>query len=114
LQKFNINEDNFIQGTLKVEFIFILKERKSQWNENMRAVCKVCGHNFLILVGTLWRYGDGLFLKVAYFASDALLTTFHPLLKNALQSTDHFKISCLGAPFSRLEKPRNYMGQDLN
>jgi hypothetical protein len=27
---------------------------------------------------------------------------------------DHFEISCLGAPFSWLEKPRNRMGRDLD
>jgi hypothetical protein len=38
----------------------------------------------------------------------------HSLLKNTLQTIDHFKISCLGAPFPWLEKPRNHMGRDLN
>jgi hypothetical protein len=47
-------------------------------------------------------------------ARDALLTTLHPLLENVLQTVDHFEISCLGAPFSRLEKPRNRVGRDLN
>jgi hypothetical protein len=42
--------------------------------------------------------------------STALVTTLHPLLKNVLQTIGHFEISCLGAPFSWLEKPRNYMG----
>jgi hypothetical protein len=46
--------------------------------------------------------------------SNALLTMLHPLLKNVLQTINHFEISCLGAPFSRLEKPRNLMGQDLD
>jgi len=27
-----------------------------------------------------------------------------------LQTVDHFEISCLGAPFSWLEKPRNHVG----
>jgi hypothetical protein len=31
-----------------------------------------------------------------------------------LQTVDHFKISCFGAPFSWLEKPRNRMEWDLN
>jgi hypothetical protein len=35
----------------------------------------------LFRVGTLWRYGDGLFFEVPPLASDALLTTLHPLLK---------------------------------
>jgi hypothetical protein len=47
-------------------------------------------------------------------ASDALLTTLHPLLENVLQTGDHFEISCLRAPFSRLEKPRNRMERDLD
>jgi hypothetical protein len=47
-------------------------------------------------------------------ANDALLTTLHPLLKNMLQTINHFEISCLGAPLSRLEKPTNHMGQDLD
>jgi hypothetical protein len=38
-------------------------------------------------------------------ASNALLTTLHPLLKNMLQTTDHFETSCLTAPFPWLEKP---------
>jgi hypothetical protein len=37
-------------------------------------------------------------------------TTLHPLFENVLQTVDHFEISCLGAPFSWLEKPRNLMG----
>jgi hypothetical protein len=46
--------------------------------------------------------------------SDALLTTLHPLLENVLQTFDHFEISCLGAPFLWLKKPRNRMGRDLD
>jgi hypothetical protein len=41
-------------------------------------------------------------------------TTLHSLLENVLQIVDHFEISCLRAPFSLLEKPRNRMGRDLN
>jgi hypothetical protein len=47
-------------------------------------------------------------------ASDALLKKLHPLLENVLQTVDHFEISCLGAPFSWLEKPRNLVGRDLD
>jgi hypothetical protein len=47
-------------------------------------------------------------------ASDELLTTLHPLLENVLQTVNHFEISCLGAPFSWLEKPRNRMRLDLD
>jgi hypothetical protein len=46
--------------------------------------------------------------------SNALLTELHPLLENVLQTIDHFKISCLRAPFSWLEKPRNHMERDLD
>jgi hypothetical protein len=65
-------------------------------------------------VGTLWRCGDGLFFEVPPLASDALLRTLHPLLENVLQTVHHFEISCLEAPFSWLEKPRNRMGRDLD
>jgi hypothetical protein len=58
----------------------------------------------------LWRCSDGSFFEVLLLASDALLTMLHSLLKNVLQTIDHFKISCLGVPFSWLEKPRNHMG----
>jgi hypothetical protein len=47
-------------------------------------------------------------------ASDALLSTLHPLLENVLQIVDHLEISCLGAPFSWLEKPRNRTGRDMD
>jgi hypothetical protein len=75
----------------------------------MRAICKVCGLT-LLLFGALWRCSDGLFFKVTPFASDSLLTVLHPLLENMLQTIDHFEISCFGAPFSWLEKPRKHMG----
>jgi hypothetical protein len=39
------------------------------------------------------------FFAVPPLASDALLTTLHPLLENVLQSVDHFEISFLRAPF---------------
>jgi hypothetical protein len=62
----------------------------------------------------LWRCGDGVFLEVPPLASNALLTTLHPLLENVPQTFDHFEISCLGTPFSWVEKPRNCMGRDLD
>jgi hypothetical protein len=34
----------------------------------------------------LWRCGDGLFFEIFLLASDALLTTLHPLLENVLQT----------------------------
>jgi hypothetical protein len=86
---------------------------KGQYNyksQYMRAVHKVRGLNLLLPVGTLQRCGNSLFFKVPPLASDALLTTLHPLLENMLQTIDYFEISCLGGPSSRLEKPRNCMG----
>jgi hypothetical protein len=79
-----------------------------------RAVCKVRGLTLLLRVGPLWRCGDGLFFEVPPLASNALLTTLHPLLENVLQTVDHAESSCLGASFSWLKKPRNRMGRDLN
>jgi hypothetical protein len=82
-----------------------------------RAVCKVRGLTLLLRVGTLWRCGDGLFFEVPPLASDALLTTLHPLLENVLQTVcrklqedSGTSGSDLGAPFSWLKKPRNRMG----
>jgi hypothetical protein len=79
-----------------------------------RAVCKVRGLILLLRVETLWRCGDGLFFEVPPLASDALPTTLHLHLENVLQAVNHFKISCLGAAFSRLGKPISRMGRDLN
>jgi hypothetical protein len=78
-----------------------------------KAVCKVRGLTLSFRVGT---YGGAVtvsFFEVPPLASGALLTTLHPLLENVLlQTVDHFEISCLGAPFSWLEKPRNLMRRD--
>jgi hypothetical protein len=76
--------------------------------------CRIQFVQSLLRVGTLWRCGDALFSEVLPLASDALLTTLRPLLENVLQTVDNFEISCLGAPFSWLEKPRNRMGRGLN
>jgi hypothetical protein len=80
----------------------------------MRAICKVCGLTLLLWVRTLWKCGDSLFFKVPPLAINALLAMLHPHLENELQTVDHFEISCLGASFSWLEKPRNSMDWDLN
>jgi hypothetical protein len=64
-----------------------------------KAAGKVCGLTLLFQVRTLWRCCDSLFFEAPLLASDALLTTLHPLLKTALQTVEHFKISCLRAPF---------------
>jgi hypothetical protein len=45
---------------------------------------KIVDSPYYSRVGTLWRYGDGLFFEVLPLASDALLTTLHPLLENVL------------------------------
>jgi hypothetical protein len=50
------------------------------------------------------------FFEVPPLAGDALLTMLHLLPKNLLQTIDRFEISCLGAPVSLLEKPRNCIG----
>jgi hypothetical protein len=71
---------------------------------------KFRGIILLFRVGTLWKCSDGLFFKAPPLASDALLTTLHPLLENVLLTFHLLEISCLGAPFSWLEKPRNRMG----
>jgi hypothetical protein len=78
------------------------------------AVCKFRGLTLLLRVRTLWRCGDSLFFEVPPLASDAIPKTLHPLLENLLQTFDHFEISCLGAPFSWLKKPRNRMVRDLD
>jgi hypothetical protein len=98
-----------------INFLYWRKRHKicTKFPVNTRAVWKVRGLT-LFRVGTLWRCGDGLFLEVPPLASDAPLTTLHPLLENVLQTVYHFEISCLGAPFSSLEKPRNRMRRDLN
>jgi hypothetical protein len=80
----------------------------------VRAVCKVHGLTLLFQVRTSWSCSDGLFLEVPLLASDVLLTMLHPLLKNVLQTVDHFEVSCLRASFSWLEKPRNCMERDLD
>jgi hypothetical protein len=76
-----------------------------------RAICKVHGLTLLLWVRTLWRCSDGLSFEVPPLVSNALLTELHLLLENVLHTVDHFKISCLGAPLSWLDKPRNCMGQ---
>jgi hypothetical protein len=62
-----------------------------------KVIWKVRGLN-LLRIGTLWTCSDDLFFEVPPLASDALLTTLHPLLENVLQTVDFLEISCLGAP----------------
>jgi hypothetical protein len=85
--------------------------RRRGWG-SQGAVCKDRGLTLLHRVRTLWRCGDGLFFEVPPLARR--LTTLHPLLENVLQNVHHFEISCFGAPFSCLVKPRNRMGRDLD
>jgi hypothetical protein len=63
----------------------------------------------------LWRCGDGLFFEIPPFASDALLTTLHPLLENVLQTVRRELQEDSGAGgfdlLTWLEKPRNRMGR---
>jgi hypothetical protein len=65
----------------------------------------------------LWRCGDGLFFEVPPLASDALLTTLHPLLENVLQTvcrklqedsgTGDFDLSRSTVVFSSLKRFHN-------
>jgi hypothetical protein len=59
-----------------------------------------------VLTDSFWKY---LLWQAMHFLQRS--TNFS---KNVLQTIHYFEISCLGAPFSWLEKPRNRMGRDLN
>jgi hypothetical protein len=100
--------------TITIFFYLLLLKINIHTYIHTRTVCKVRGLTLLLPVGTLSRCGDGLFSKVPPLASDALLTTLHPLLENVLQTVDRLEISCIGVPFPWLEKPRNSMRRDLN
>jgi hypothetical protein len=101
----------YINIYIYIYIIWTLLTENYQTTEKVKApVCKVRGLMLLLQLRTLWRCGDGLLFEVPAFESDALLTMLHPLIENVLQTVDHFEISCLGAPFSWLEKPRNRMG----
>jgi hypothetical protein len=65
----------------RANFILLLFQHLSV--AYMRAVCKVRG--LIIPSGNFVRCGDGLFFEVLPLASDALLTTLHPLLENVQQ-----------------------------
>jgi hypothetical protein len=51
------------------------------------------------------------FFEVPPLASDALLTTLHPLLENVLQTVHHFEISCLRTPFYDWKNPEITWGE---
>jgi len=78
----------FLIDVLVVHAVAVLKY--------VRAICKVHGLTLLLQVRTLWWCSDCLFSKVTLVANYALLTVLHPLLKNVLQTIDHFEISCIG------------------
>jgi hypothetical protein len=59
-------------------------------NFNIRRQFEKFG-GLLLRVGILWRCGDGLFFEVPPLASDALLTTLHPLLENVVQFAASFR-----------------------
>jgi hypothetical protein len=59
----------------------------------------------------LWRCGDGLFFEVPPLASDALLTTFHSLLENVLQTIDHFEIFASELRFHVWKSPEIAWGE---
>jgi hypothetical protein len=103
-----------VGGLLLQAVIAVICARTFLHQETRGPFAKFVDSLYLLRVETLWRCGDGLFSEVPPLVSDALLTTLHPLLENVLQIVDHFEISCLGAPFSWLEKSRNCMGRDLD
>jgi hypothetical protein len=45
------------------------------------------------------------FFEVPPLASDALLTTLHPLLENVLQTVDHFEFLASELPFNGWKSP---------
>jgi hypothetical protein len=59
---------------------------------NRRVVLKFRGLTLLLRFGTLWKCGDGLFFEVPPFASDAVLTTLHPLLEDLVHTVCFRKI----------------------
>jgi hypothetical protein len=65
----------------------------------------------LLGVGTLWRCGDGLFFEVPPLASDALLTTLHPLLENMLKTVDHPKFLAFELSFHGWKSPEIAWGE---
>jgi hypothetical protein len=58
----------------------------------------------------LWKCGDGLFSEVPPLASDALLTTLHPLLENVLQTVD-LKFLALELHFHGWKSPETAWGE---
>jgi hypothetical protein len=64
-----------------------------------------------LVIGTLWRCGDGLFFEVSPLASDALLTTLHPLLENVLQTVITSKFLASELPFHDWKSPEIAWGE---
>jgi hypothetical protein len=92
-----------VYRTCKLIFLTMYVEKKSLYEV-------VRGLTSLLRLCTMWRCDNGLFFEVSPLASDALLTTLHPLLENVLQTVDHLEISYPGATFSWLEKPKKSHG----
>jgi hypothetical protein len=59
----------------------------------------------------LWRCGDGLFFEAPILASDALLTTLHPLLENVLQTVVALKFLASELPFHGWKSPEIAWGE---
>jgi hypothetical protein len=98
----------------KILCAFKTNTGKNSWSLlYTRAVCKVRGLTLLLRVGIMEVRWRSLF-EVPPLASEALLTTLHPLVENVLQTVDHFEISCLGAPFRGWKSPEIAWGRDLN
>jgi hypothetical protein len=75
----------------------------------MKAICKVCGLTLLLCGGAVT-----VFFKVPPLASNALLTTLHPLIKNMLQTVAS-KFLASELPFHGWKSPEiMWAGQDLN
>jgi hypothetical protein len=65
----------------------------------------------------LWRCDDDLFFEVPPSASDALLTTLHPLFENVLQTVCHNLQEDSGTggfDLFMIEKPRHRKKRDLD
>jgi hypothetical protein len=78
-KKFSVNDDKNAGCHIENDLVLHYEEVVSP--HNTKAVCKIRGLTSLLRVGTLWRYGDGLFFEVPPLASEAILTTLYPLLE---------------------------------
>jgi hypothetical protein len=76
-----------------------------------RVVCKVRGSTILLQVRNLWRCDDGLFFEVPPLASDALLTTLHPLLETCCRPLMTSKFLASKLPFHGWKSPEIAWGE---